>query len=269
MQMTNDLTTKVALVTGAASGIGLASAKQLMQYGASVILADVNLSAVTSVAQELSELVSGDHILPIQCDVSNWASCENAVAQAVAKFGKLDILINSAGISQRNVRAGADFEESWDAVMAVNLKGSMLMSRAAAQAMKQNSTHSGTSCGAIVNIGSIMSFVVYNESDGLSDGFNPYPHSKGAILQLTRDLAVHLAPHGIRANAVCPGFVDTQLTDGLKSNPDLYNKLASRHPLGRFGTAEEIAKVIVFLASDDASFVTGANWAVDGGYLAQ
>ena len=99
--------------------------------------------------------------------------------------------------------------------------------------------------------------------------FNPYPHSKGAILQLTRDLAVHMAPHGIRVNSVCPGFVETQLTAGLKDNPELHKTLASRHPLGRFGTANEIANVIVFLASDQASFVTGANWPVDGGYLAQ
>jgi len=159
----------------------------------------------------------------------------------------------------------ADFEEAWDQVMAINLKGSMLMSHAAVEVMKKNSPSSG----AIVNIGSIMSFNVYNESDGMSDGFNPYPHSKGAILQLTRDLAVHMAPHGIRVNSVCPGFVETQLTASLKDNEELHKTLASRHPLGRFGTADEIANVIVFLASDEASFVTAANWPVDGGYLAQ
>ncbi len=263
--MTNNFESKVAMVTGAASGIGLACTKQLLQKGASIAVADIDQSAITSLVKKLGDSFDSDRILPVQCDVSKRDSCENAVTQTVAHFGKLDILVNSAGISQRHIREGADFEESWDTVIAVNLKGSMLMSRSAAQAMKQN----GASSGAIVNIGSIMSFVVYNESDGLSDGFNPYPHSKGAILQLTRDMAVHLAPHGIRVNSVCPGFVDTQLTDSLKNNPDLYNKLASRHPLGRFGTADEIAKVIVFLASDDASFVTGANWAVDGGYLAQ
>ena len=263
--MNTKFANKVALVTGAASGIGDAVVKQLLSDGSRVVLADVDEQGVNQSLAPLLETYGPDRVLAIKCDVSDRASCEESVRAAVNKFDQLDILVNSAGISQRHVRVDADFEESWDTVMAVNVKGSLLMSHAAVEAMKQNSP----SGGSIVNLGSIMSYVVYNESDGLSDGFNPYPHSKGAILQLTRDLAVHLAPHKIRANAVCPGFVETQLTDGLKNNPALFQKLVSRHPLGRFGTAEEIAKVIVFLASDDASFVTGANWAVDGGYLAQ
>lgn len=263
--MKNRFENKVSLVTGAASGIGLAVVHQLLDQGSSVIAADLDEPAVNKSVETLQNEFGADRVIAVKVDVSHRQSCSDSVDTALSHFGRLDVLVNSAGITQRHVREGADFEESWDTVMAVNVKGSLLMSRAAADAMKQNSP----SGGAIVNLGSIMSFVVYNESDGLSDGFNPYPHSKGAILQLTRDLAVHLAPHHIRANTVCPGFVETQLTEGLKNNPVLFQKLVSRHPLGRFGTADEIARVIAFLASDEASFVTGANWTVDGGYLAQ
>ncbi len=263
--MTKRFNNRVSLVTGAASGIGSAVVKQLLDEGSRVVAADVNESVLLECAVQWQEAHDSKRILPVTCDVSKRQSCESAVAAALAEFGQLDHLVNSAGITHRHVREGADFEESWDTVMAVNLKGSMLMSHAASLAMKQNAP----SGGSIVNLGSIMSFVVYNQSDGLSDGFNPYPHSKGAIIQLTRDLAVQLAPDNIRANAVCPGFVETQLTDGLKNNKKLFDALVSRHPLGRFGKADEIARVIVFLLSDDASFVTGANWAVDGGYLAQ
>ncbi len=251
---------KVALITGAASGIGESTARRIISEGGKVVGADRDMTRLNRLASEL-----GDGVFSaIDCDVTQRASTEASVAHAVETFGRLDVLVNSAGISRRNVAADADFEQAWDQVMEVNLKGSMLMSHAAVDAMSDNSP----SGGSIVNIGSIMSFLVYHADLGLSDGFNPYPHSKGGVIQLTRDTAVHMASRGIRVNAVCPGFIDTQLTETLGDNPDLYKTIEKRHPLGRFGTPDEVANVITFLASDEASFVTGVAWRVDGGYVA-
>lgn len=257
---------KVALVTGAASGIGEATCRLLHEQGATIAAVDLQFDHPLTVSQpgdsgQAKPSAAHEQFI---CDVGSRESTEQCVEQIVARFGRLDILVNSAGITARHVEAGADFEKIWDTVMRVNLKGSMLMSHAVTEAMKRNNP----SGGAIVNLGSIMSSVVYQHQAGLSDGFNPYPHSKGGVLQLTRDLAVQLAKFGIRANTVCPGFIETPLTQSIQDNPELFEQLSARHPLGRFGTAEEIANVVVFLASDDASFVTGAAWAVDGGYLA-
>jgi len=261
--VTHNLKNKVALVTGAGSGIGTATVKKLLDEAADVVGADIDMVQLDAMKSRFDDQWGEGRFSHCKVDVSQRVSCEACVENVLDSKGKLDILVNSAGITRRHVDPEADFETAWDRVMEVNLKGSMLMCHAAVDAMKKNKPSSG----AIVNLGSIMSFNVYRERDGLSDGFNPYPHSKGAILQLTRDIAVHMAPHGIRVNVVCPGFVDTQLTEGLKNNPELYQSLTSRHPLGRFGTAAEIANVIVFLASNQASFVTGAAWEVDGGFL--
>ena len=122
--------------------------------------------------------------------------------------------------------------------------------------------------GAIVNLASVMGQRGYPPELGLSDGFNPYPHSKGGVIQLTRDLGLKLAREGVRVNVVCPAFVHTALTQGITSHPERHRRLAARHPMGRLGRAEEIANVILFLASDEASFVTAAAWNVDGGYTA-
>ncbi|MDX1434962.1 MAG: SDR family oxidoreductase, partial [Gammaproteobacteria bacterium] len=174
----------------------------------------------------------------------------------------LDVLVNSAGITRRHVPADADFEEAWDKVMAVNLKGTLLMCHAAVEVMRAQGG------GAIVNLSSIMGHVTYPDYLGLSDGFNPYPHSKGGVLQLTRDLAVHHARAGIRANAVCPGFVYTPLTRGITQNNQLHETVQRLQPMGRLGEPEEIAHAILFLASDEASYVNGAALTVDGGYTA-
>ena len=137
------------------------------------------------------------------------------------------------------------------------------MSHAAVDAMRKNPG------GAIINMGSIMGLVGYPTSLPFSDGFNPYPVSKGAISQFTKDLAVRLAAENIRANVVCPGFIYTALTDNVTQDPEIHETLKNLHPMGRMGEAEEIANVTSFLASDEASFVTGAIWTVDGGYTAQ
>ena len=247
---------KVALITGAASGIGKASVDKFLAEGAHVMATDIHEEALQS--------MSGLGLKTLAGDVCQRTDAERLVAATIEAFGRLDILVNSAGITARNVGPDADYEERWDAVMKVNVKGSMLMCHAAVEAMRKNDEG-----GAIINMGSIMGAVGYPTSLPFSDGFNPYPVSKGAITQFTRDLAVRLASEKIRVNVIGPGFVYTSLTDNVTQDPEIHETLKSLHPMGRMGEAEEIANVTAFLASDEASFVTGATWMVDGGYTAQ
>lgn len=252
---------KVAIVTGAASGIGRAAVKRFVEEGARVVACDINEGVLGNLAGELG--IESVELETAVGDVCQRADAERMVADAVERFGRLDILVNSAGITPRAVGPEADFEARWDAVMQVNAKGTLLMCHAAVEAMRQSGG------GAIVNMGSIMSLVGYPTFLPFSDGFNAYPASKGAVLQLTRDMGIQLAKEGIRINAVCPGFVYTTLTENVTSDPEVHEMMRDLHPLGRMGQPEEVANVIVFLASDEASFVVGAAWAVDGGYTAE
>jgi len=205
---------------------------------------------------------AGGQLTTLLCDVTQVAATKQVVAATVARFGRIDILVNSAGITPRTVDPAADLATRWDAVMAVNAKGTMLMCHAAVEAMRQ------TGGGAIVNLASVMGMVGYPTLLPFSDGFSAYPQSKGTVIQLTRDLGVRVAREGIRVNAVCPGFVYTALTANVTGNPAVHETMQQLHPMGRLGQPEEIANVILFLASDEASFVTGAAWTVDGGYTA-
>lgn len=251
------LQNKTAIVTGAGSGIGNATVRKFLAEGALVLATDLNQVALEELAQKFPTLV-------VQAgDVSQSKEVEAIVDSARSQWGRLDILVNSAGITARNVGEEASLEERWDKVMEVNVKGSMLMAHAAVPVMRESGG------GAIVNLSSVMGFTGYPTALEFSDGFNPYPSSKGAISQLTRDMGVRFAAEGIRVNAVAPGFVHTSLTANVTKNPEILQTLNSLHPTGRMGTSEEVANVIAFLASDEASFVNGAVWMVDGGYSAQ
>lgn len=252
---------KVALITGSASGIGEACATLFAGEGAQIASADISADGAVRTAAMVTE--AGGEAIAVSGDVTSKTECERMVSETVARFGSVDILVNSAGITPRYVPADLPFDEKWDRVIDVNLKGSMLMSYYASAKMKEKGS------GSIVNLASIIGLVGYTHGMGLSDGFNPYPHSKGGIVQMTRDMGVTFAQQGIRVNALCPGFAYTALTKTITEDPDSLARLEKLHPMGRLGQPIEIAQAALFLASDEASFITGACLPVDGGYTAQ
>ena len=245
---------KVALVTGAAQGIGLACAQAFAREGAHVLLADVNENAGR---REVLRLRSeGMRAGFAACDVSRKDQVDAAVAAAVGEFGQLDILVANAGIVH-----GAEFldleEADFDRVLAVNLKGVFLVGQAAARQMVKQGQG-----GAIVNMSSVNAVMAIPNQV-------PYVVSKGGINQLTKVMALALAPHRIRVNAIGPGTILTELAkNAVLGNREAERKILSRTPLGRMGDPEEVANVAVFLASDEASYVTGQTIYPDGGRLA-
>ena len=254
-----DLADKVVLITGAASGIGRACARRFLAEGATVLACDIDEDGLASLAAELEQ----DRLHCVVCDVTRRADAEASVDYAVAQCGGLDCLVNSAGITPRTLPPAADFEARWDAVMEVNAKGVFLMSHAALAVMRPAGR------GSIVNLVSIMGMVAYPTSLPFSDGYTAYPHSKGAVVQMTKEMGVRFASEGVRINAIAPAFVYTPLTANVTGDPEIHAEMRRLHPMGRMGHPEEIAAVVAFLASEDASFVTASVWPVDGGYTAQ
>jgi NAD(P)-dependent dehydrogenase (short-subunit alcohol dehydrogenase family) len=250
---------KVALITGAGSGIGAATAEVFAREGAAVALADVARESLEPVAAPL--VSAGGQVLAMAGDVTRRADTERLVAETLERFGRADVLVNSAGVAPRNAPADWDWEKVWDFVMAVNMKGTFLMCKAVVDGMVQQGG------GSIVNLSSIYGLV--GRPREIGSGLDPYLHSKGGVAQLTRDMAVHFARERVRVNALCPGFVYTPLTRKLTDDPESLKFLVDKHPMGRLGQPAEIAAAALFLASDDASFITGACLPVDGGYTAQ
>ena len=249
------LENKVAIVTGAARGIGRAIAKRFVEEGAKVVLADIDERDGTFAAKHL-----GASARFVRCDVGDAAEVDHMVEAACSTFtGDIDVLINNAGITH-----GGEFldftEADFDRVLRVNLKGSFLAARAAARRMVDQ-VAAGKKPGAIVNMSSINSVVAIPNQ-------LPYCVSKGGVQQLTSVMALALAPHGIRVNAIGPGSVMTEMLASVANDPGAKRRLLSRTPLGRIAEPEEIASVAVFLASDDASYITGETIFVDGGRLA-
>jgi len=254
------LENKVALITGGGSGIGRAAALLFAREGARVAVADV----AEARAEETASMVAaeGGQAVAVSGDVSSSDDALRMVKAAVDPYGGLDVLVNSAGVSTRNALGpGASPVEVWDRVMDINLKGTYLVAWHAVPEMRRSGG------GSIINLSSIIGLVGYGA--GLGGGFNPYPPSKGGVVQFTRNLAIDCAKDGIRVNCICPGYTETNLTVPLTSDPETMETLVKLHPMGRLGRPEEIAHAALFLASDESSYVTGIPLAVDGGYTAQ
>ncbi|MDE0230530.1 MAG: SDR family oxidoreductase [Spirochaetaceae bacterium] len=257
--MADRLRQKVALVTGAGSGIGAATATLFAAEGASVALADLQSESVEERAAALA--AGGDSAVALAGDVTSSADAERMVQSVVERFGRIDILVNCAGVTPRYAPPEWDYEQTWDWVIGVNLKGTYLMSRFATGRMQRQGG------GAVVNLSSIYGLV--GRPTFFGTGHDPYPPAKGGIITLTKDMANALGSHGIRINALCPGFIYTQMTRTLTEDPEWLSQMEAMEPLGRLGQPEEVARAALFLASDDASFITGVALPVDGGYTAQ
>ena len=251
---------KVALVTGAGSGIGRASAEAFAREGARVVVADLSESDALETAAKIGE--GGGEAATAIGDVTDGADAEAMVRAAVERYGGLDVLLNSAGITSRHGSLkDASPEEAWDKVIDINLKGTWMVSWHAVPEMERSGG------GSIVNLASTMALVGYPV--GIGDGFNPYPPSKGGVIQFTRTLALAYARKGIRVNCLCPGYIATSLTADLRTNDETRRLTLDRTPMGRYGQPEEVANAALFLASDESSFITGSPLIVDGGYTAQ
>jgi glucose 1-dehydrogenase len=241
---------KVAVVTGAARGIGRACAERLASEGARVAIVDIDEQVGMQTAAEIG---GTDDVIFVPCDVGDKVQVEDAVLQTLHKFGRIDILVNNAGITRR-----FDFlelpEEDFDAVIRTNLKSVFLFGQRVALHLVERKAP-----GAVVNMSSTSVIMTMPT-------IAAYAASKGGISSLTRAMALSLAPHGIRVNAVGPGTIATELNqESLLSDEDNRNRILARTPLGRFGEGADVASVVCFLASDESSYMTGQTVYVDGG----
>jgi glucose 1-dehydrogenase len=243
---------KMAIVTGGASGIGKAICERFTADGARVVIADVNAEKGAALAKAL-----GASAVFVRTDMSDTGDIA-ALAETASLLGPIDILVNNAGIVH-----AADFldlrAEDFDRVLAVNLRGSFLLGQAAARLMVER-VKAGGPAGAIINMSSVNAvFAIANQV--------PYSVSKGGVNQLTKVMALSLAPYGIRVNAIGPGSIMTDMLASVNNDPAARNRILSRTPMGRIGDPSEIASIAAFLASDDASYITGQTIYADGGRL--
>lgn len=247
-----ELKDKVALITGAASGIGESTALLFAKEGAKIVLTDVDEENGNKVLEKIKQ--QGGEAIFIKADTSNASDSEKSVEKAIEEFGKLDIAVNNAGIGGAQAPVGEYEIEDWDKVIAINLSGVFYGMRYQIPAMLKNGN------GSIINVSSILGSVGFANSAA-------YSAAKHGILGLTKTAALEYSSKGIRVNSVGPAFIKTPLLDSL--DEEMLNQLVSAHPIGRLGESDEVAQMFLWLASDRASFATGAYYPIDGGYLAQ
>jgi NAD(P)-dependent dehydrogenase (short-subunit alcohol dehydrogenase family) len=251
----HNLKDKVAVVTGARRGMGRTHALTLAKAGAKVVVSDIDQKDCEKVVEEIEK--AGGEALAVKCDVSSKSEVEKMFQEAVKKWGKIDILVNNAGIAQ--FKPFLDLtEEEWDRTININLKGYFLCSQAAAKEMvKQKS-------GVIVNIASIAMGQVGVGYQALAH----YSATKGGIVAMTQAIALELAPYNIRVNAISPGAIETPMVGPLASDPKVLEATLSQIPMKRMGQPQEISNMVLFLASDESSYMTGSTVVVDGGWIA-
>ena len=253
--MNTDLKGKVAIVTGARRGMGRSHALLLAEEGAKVVVSDISLEDCQKVVDEIKKMKG--EAMAVKCDVAKKNEVDNMVKAAVKKWGKVDILVNNAGICQFKPFLELT-EEEWDRTIDINLKGYFLCAQAAAKEMvKQKS-------GVIVNIASIA----MGQTGVGFPTLTHYSASKGGIVGMTETLALELAPYNIRVNAISPGAIETPMINSLKADSKTMEGTLARIPLHRVGKPEEVSNLVLFLASDASSYMTGSTVVIDGGWLA-
>jgi len=247
---------KVALISGGAKGMGEVEARMFAEEGASVVIADILDDRGENLASKLSTTSKTGECLYVHLDVRNMSEWNTAVETATKTFGKLDILVNNAGVTSRMMLLDTS-EEDWDRVLDINSKGTFLGIKASVPAMRESGG------GSIVNISSQMGLV------GGDFSSPQYQASKGAVRLLTKSVAVQYAAENIRCNSVHPAPIETDMTAGMRADKEKFADMIRRIPMGRYGKPEEVAFAVIYLASDESSFVTGSEVVVDGGWTAQ
>jgi len=244
---------KVAVVTGARRGIGRAIALEMAKEGAKIVVSDIDLKECEAVCDEIRKL--GSEAIAVKCDVTKKDEVDEMMEKAVHKFGRIDIMANNAGVYVAKPLEQTT-EKDWDFVVGINLKGVFLCSNAAARYMIRQKS------GKIISTASIAGKVGFADSSA-------YCASKGGIISMTKELAMELAPYNINVNAVAPGVIATNMTKDMMDDEKAKQGLLMSIPLKRVGKPEDIAKAVVFLASEDSDYVTGHTLVVDGGWLTQ
>lgn len=244
---------KVALITGGGTGIGEATAKIFAAQGAQVVITGRRKDVLESVAKAI--VANGGKVLAVAGSVTDEAHVQSAVDQAVRTFGKIDILINNAAIGVFGKPLHETTDREWQEILDTNLTGVFRITRAVIPHMLEGG-------GSIVNVSSVAGLV------GIA-GLAAYSGTKGALVALTRCLAIDYAKEKIRCNCVCPALVDTPMAADTIADPDMNAMMMAKHPIGRFGTPDDVARMLLYLASDDASWVTGSLFTIDGGWTAQ